>query len=115
MVSSSITTFVDSSVMSTSINAVFWLVPIASIIALAFALLFYKGMKSEEEGTDIMKKIALHVRQGALAYLRQQYKIVSCVFVALFIFFAFLAYGLGIQNEWVPFAFITGGFLFCRR
>ncbi|MBO5254201.1 MAG: sodium/proton-translocating pyrophosphatase, partial [Opitutales bacterium] len=110
MVSSSITTFVDSSVMSTSINAVFWLVPIASIIALAFALLFYRGMKSEEEGTDIMKKIALHVRQGALAYLRQQYKIVSCVFVVLFVFFAFLAYGLGIQNEWVPFAFITGGF-----
>ncbi|MBE6412963.1 MAG: sodium-translocating pyrophosphatase [Verrucomicrobiaceae bacterium] len=96
--------------MSATVNPAFWLVPIASVVALVFALLFYKGMKSEEEGTDIMKKIALHVRQGALAYLKQQYKIVACVFVALFLFFAFLAYGLGVQNEWVPFAFITGGF-----
>jgi len=100
----------ESAMMSATVNPAFWLVPIASVVALVFALLFYKGMKSEEEGTDIMKKIALHVRQGALAYLKQQYKIVACVFVALFLFFAFLAYGLGVQNEWVPFAFITGGF-----
>ena len=88
----------------------FWLVPAVSIIALAFAYLFYSRMKKEEEGTDIMKKIALHVRQGAIAYLTQQYKIVSIVFVLLFLLFAFLAYGLGVQNGWVPFAFITGGF-----
>jgi len=110
MITSIITTMSESAMMSATVNPAFWLVPIASVVALVFALLFYKGMKSEEEGTDIMKKIALHVRQGALAYLKQQYKIVACVFVALFLFFAFLAYGLGVQNEWVPFAFITGGF-----
>lgn len=95
---------------SPEINPVFWLVPAASIIALGFALAFYKGMKKEEEGTEIMRKIALHVRHGALAYLKQQYKIVGLVFVLLFFFFAFLAYGLNVQNGWVPFAFITGGF-----
>ena len=95
---------------STAINPIFWLVPVASIIALVFAFKFYKEMKKEEEGTEIMRKIALHVRQGALAYLRQQYKIVSAVFLILFVFFAFLAYGLHVQNNWVPFAFITGGF-----
>lgn len=95
---------------STAINPIFWLVPVASIIALVFAYNFYKGMKKEDEGTEIMRKIALHVRQGALAYLRQQYKIVSAVFIILFFFFAFLAYGLNVQNNWVPFAFITGGF-----
>ena len=110
MITSIITTMSESSMMSATVNPAFWLVPIASVVALVFALLFYKGMKSEEEGTDIMKKIALHVRQGALAYLKQQYKIVACVFVVLFLFFAYLAYGLGVQNEWVPFAFITGGF-----
>ncbi len=99
-----------SSASSTPINPVFWLVPISSIIALFFAWKFYKGMKKEDEGTEIMKKIAMHVRHGALAYLRQQYKIVGLVFVLLFFFFAFLAYGLGVQNDWVPFAFITGGF-----
>ncbi len=93
-----------------SMNIAFWLVPFASILALVFAYLFYKGMKKEEEGTDIMRKIALHVRMGAFAYLKQQYKVVGLVFIIMFAFFAFLAYGLRIQNEWVPFAFITGGF-----
>ena len=88
----------------------FLIVPIASVIALAFAWHFYSGMKKEEEGTDVMRKIAGHVRSGALAYLRQQYKVVGAVFVIITIFFAFLAYGLKVQNDWVPFAFITGGF-----
>ena len=93
-----------------SINAAFWLVPVASVIALIFAWRFYSSMKKEEEGTDIMCKIATHVRKGALAYLKQQYKIVAIVFVILTVFFGFLAYGLNVQNGWVPFAFITGGF-----
>ncbi len=93
-----------------NIHAAFWIVPIASIIALAFAWHFYSGMKKEEEGIETMRKIAGHVRSGALAYLRQQYKVVAAVFVVITIFFAFLAYGLKVQNDWVPFAFITGGF-----
>ena len=92
------------------VDSSFWIVPIASVIALAFAWHFYSGMKKEEEGTDVMRKIAGHVRSGALAYLRQQYKVVGAVFVIITIFFAFLAYGLKVQNDWVPFAFITGGF-----
>lgn len=93
-----------------SVDNRFLIVPIASVIALAFAWHFYSGMKKEEEGTDVMRKIAGHVRSGALAYLRQQYKVVGAVFVIITIFFAFLAYGLKVQNDWVPFAFITGGF-----
>ena len=92
------------------LNPTFWLVPLASLTALFFAYYFYVSMKKADEGTDIMRKIARHVREGALAYLCQQYKIVAAVFAALFLFFAFLAYGLGVQNGWVPFAFITGGF-----
>ena len=56
-----------------------------------------------------MKEIAAHVRKGAMAYLRQQYRVVAIVFLILVLFFAFLAYGLGVQNPWVPFAFLTGG------
>ena len=93
-----------------SVDNRFLIVPIASVIALAFAWHFYSGMKKEEEGTDVMRNIAGHVRSGALAYLRQQYKVVGAVFVIITIFFAFLAYGLKVQNDWVPFAFITGGF-----
>ncbi len=89
---------------------IFWLAPISSLLALGFAYYFYRNMLALDEGTDIMKKIAKHVREGAMAYLRQQYKVVTIVFVVITLIFAFLAYGLKIQNPWVPFAFITGGF-----
>lgn len=89
---------------------IFWLVPLASLIALGFARYFFVQMMKQSEGNDRMKEIALHVRKGAMAYLKQQYKIVTIVFIVLACFFAFLAYGLGVQNPWVPFAFLSGGF-----
>jgi len=88
----------------------FFLVPLASMAALGFAYYFFRQMMKESEGTDMMKEIAAHVRKGAMAYLKQQYKVVTIVFIVLSLFFAVLAYGFGIQNPWVPFAFLTGGF-----
>ena len=92
------------------IPSVFWLVPIASIVALGMAFFFFRQMMAEDEGTPRMKEIALYVRKGAMAYLKQQYKVVGIVFVILCALFAFMAYGLNVQNPWVPFAFLTGGF-----
>ena len=92
-----------------SIPLVFWLIPIASIVALGMAWFFFRTMMKEDEGTDRMKEIAEHVRKGAMAYLKQQYKVVTAVFVVLAIVFAFMAYVLKVQNPWVPFAFLTGG------
>ena len=91
-------------------NALFWLVPISSVLALLFAWCFYKQMMKTDEGTPQMKKIALHVRKGAMSYLRQQYKIVGIVFLVLVVLFSIMAFGFGVQNEWVPVAFLTGGF-----
>ena len=91
-------------------NTLFYLVPAASVLALAFAYIFFRQMMKEDEGTPTMKEIALYVRQGAMAYLKQQYKIVIIVFIVLAAVFAVLAYGFHIQNPWVPFAFLTGGF-----
>ncbi|MCQ2137687.1 MAG: sodium-translocating pyrophosphatase [Bacteroidales bacterium] len=91
-------------------NSLFYAVPVASIIALVFAYIFYSKMKKEDEGTPTMKQIAQYVREGAMAYLKQQYKIVVIVFIVLAVFFAILAYGFHVQNTWVPFAFLTGGF-----
>ncbi len=88
----------------------FWLCPVSSIIALCFAWYFYKQMKKEDEGTPLMIKIAAAVRKGAMSYLRQQYKIVGWTFFGLVIFFSIMAYGFGVQNPWVPIAFLTGGF-----
>jgi K(+)-stimulated pyrophosphate-energized sodium pump len=93
-----------------NIPLIFWIVPAAAVIALAVAWAFYRSMKREDEGTPRMREIAEHVRKGAMAYLRQQYKVVLIVFIILALFFAYLAYGAGVQNPWVPFAFLTGGF-----
>jgi K(+)-stimulated pyrophosphate-energized sodium pump len=92
------------------ITPIFWIVPAASILALVFAWFFFKQMMKESEGTELMAKIADHVRKGAMSYLKQQYKVVITVFVALVILFSIMAYGFGVQNEWVPIAFLTGGF-----
>ena len=88
----------------------FWLVPLASVLALCFAWYFHRQMMKESEGTPQMIKIAAAVRKGAMSYLKQQYKIVGLVFLGLVIFFSIMAYGFGVQNSWVPIAFLTGGF-----
>ncbi len=88
----------------------FYLVPLSSLTALGFAYYFFKQMTGKDEGFSLMKEIASHVRKGAMAYLKQQYKVVAIVFLVLALFFAVLAYGFGVQNPWVPGAFITGGF-----
>ena len=88
----------------------FWVVPTASVLALGFAWHFHRQMMKESEGTPQMIKIAAAVRKGAMSYLKQQYKIVGLVFLALVILFSIMAYGFGVQNSWVPVAFLTGGF-----
>ncbi len=92
------------------IPTVFWLVPVASIVALCMAWFFFTQMMKESEGTPRMAEIASHVRKGAMAYLKQQYKVVLYVFIVLALIFSFMAYVLHVQNPWVPFAFLTGGF-----
>lgn len=92
------------------IPTVFWLVPVASIVALSMAWHFFNSMMKAEEGTPRMIEIAEHVRKGAMAYLKQQYKVVLIVFIVLAVIFSLMAYVLKVQNPWVPFAFLTGGF-----
>ena len=91
-------------------NSLFWIVPASSVIALLLAWFFYRKMMKEDEGTEMMKTIAGHVRKGAMSYLKQQYKIVGIVFLVLVILFSIMAYGFQLQNNWVPIAFLTGGF-----
>ncbi len=91
------------------ISSIFWIVPVSALLALLFAWIFYKGMIIQEEGTDRMKEIAAYVREGAMAYLRRQYTVVGKVFLVLVVLLTGLAY-LGVQNPFVPIAFLTGGF-----
>lgn len=91
------------------ISSIFWIVPIAAVTALVFAWIFFRGMMKNSEGNDRMKEIAQYVREGAMAYLTRQYKVVFIVFLVLVALLTFLAY-LGVQNPFVPIAFLTGGF-----
>ena len=87
----------------------FWVIPVGSVLALIFAYYFFKNMMKNSEGTDRMVEIAQYVREGAMAYLNRQYRVVSLVFVVLLVLLVMLAY-FGVQNPFVPFAFLTGGF-----
>ena len=91
------------------VTMLMYVVLAASVLALGFAYYFYCSMLRKEEGTELMKKIASHVRKGAMAYLKQQYKVVTIVFVVLALIFAIMAY-FNLQNGIVWFAFLTGGF-----
>ena len=81
-------------------NTIFWLAPLGAACALFFAWFFYQQMKKESEGTEHMAKIASYVRKGAMAYLKQQYKVVGLVFICLVILLAFMAFVLKVQNKW---------------
>ncbi|UCC23701.1 MAG: sodium-translocating pyrophosphatase [Planctomycetota bacterium] len=83
--------------------------PLASVVALIVAYVFYRKMMAAPEGNETMVTIAGHVREGAYAYLFSQYKVVALVFLILFVLFVVLAY-LGVQNPFVPIAFLTAGF-----
>ena len=93
----------------TDLTVLMYVVLAASLLALGFAYYFYRSMLGKDEGTDLMKTIASHVRKGAMAYLKQQYKVVTIVFVVLAVIFAIMAY-FKLQNGIVWFAFLTGGF-----
>lgn len=90
-------------------STIFFIVPLAAVVALIFAWFFYKNMMCTSEGTPRMAEIAQFVREGAMAYLSRQYSVVIKVFAILFVLLVILAY-MGIQNPFVPFAFLTGGF-----
>src|SRR5690554_29067 len=66
-------------------------------------------MMKESEGTEKMQTIARYVREGAMSYLKQQYKVVTVVFIILALLFGVMAF-FDLQNRSVPFAFLTGGF-----
>ena len=91
------------------IPLIWWVAPLGSVLALVFAFYFYKKVMSAPPGNETMIEIARHVREGAYAYLYRQYGVVSIVFLILLIIFAVLAY-MGVQNPFVPVAFLTGGF-----
>ncbi|MFV1968447.1 MAG: sodium/proton-translocating pyrophosphatase, partial [Pirellulaceae bacterium] len=99
-----------SSGSSATVIAVWVIAFIASIVALIQAFLFYKTMMAADEGNEKMVEIAGHVRQGANAYLKQQYIVVAGFFVVIAVLLSLAAFGLEVQSKFVPFAFLTGGF-----
>ena len=93
-----------------TVPSAWWIAPVGSLFALGFAYFFYKSVMRQNEGTPAMREIAQAVREGAMAYLRQQYKVVAIVFAVLCAIFLFMAFVLKAQNQVIPFAFLTGGF-----
>ncbi len=91
------------------ISSLFWIAPVAAVLALLFAWIFYRSMMKAPAGSDRMQEIAGYVKEGAMAYIKRQYSVVFKVFIVLVILLFILAY-MGVQNPFVPLAFLTGGF-----
>ena len=91
------------------IPGLWWLGLVGAFLALGYAWYFYQQVMKESEGTKPMIEIAQAVREGAMAYLKQQYRVVGMVFAGLFVVFIIMAV-VGLQNPIVPVAFLTGGF-----
>lgn len=93
-----------------AIPLLWFVAPIGAILALVFAMVFFYQVKAHDPGTARMQEIAGYVREGAFAYLRQQYKGVLIFFAVAFVVFQIMAWGLGVLHWLVPWAFLTGGF-----
>ncbi len=99
-----------SEAVGVSIPMLWYVAPLCGIVALVMARKYYQEVVDSDEGDADMIKIAGYVRDGAMAYLFRQYRVVAVVFLALMIVLAWMAYGLHVQHGLVPFAFLTGGF-----
>ncbi len=99
----------NGSAVRESLPWLWWLAPLGSITALTWAYMFYRSVMKVEEGTPRMIEIAQAVREGAMAYLRRQYRVVAIIFAVLFLIFLMMSF-FGVQNKVVPYAFLTGGF-----
>ena len=89
----------------------FWIGFVGAIVAGLFAVMQAKRVMSYSEGTERMQKIAQSIREGANAYLKQQYNTVAKVFVVVFIALLVMAFASGgkMLSIYTPFAFVTGG------
>ncbi|MGE3853496.1 MAG: sodium-translocating pyrophosphatase [Planctomycetota bacterium] len=95
---------------STSVPALWWIAPISAIVALIAAYLFYRGMVASDPGTPVMQGIAKDVRDGAMAYLKRQYKVLLVFFIVIAAILAAMAFVLKAQHPLVPVGFVTAGF-----
>ncbi len=87
----------------------FWMAPVAAVLALLVAGGLFVSMLRRDRGSERMREIGQLVYSGAMTYLAGQYRVMLVVFVALFVLFAALAWGAGLQNPWLPATFIAGG------
>lgn len=95
--------------MIQSMPFIWWIAPLSALIALGVAYRLFKKLLATSEGTPKMIEIAGYVKEGAMAYLKRQYKAVTVVFAIIFVLLGFLAM-IGVQNPFVPFVFLSGGF-----
>ncbi|HEX7480060.1 MAG TPA: sodium-translocating pyrophosphatase [Polyangiales bacterium] len=80
------------------------------VVALVVATGFYFRVKSAPEGNAVMARIARYIREGAMAFLGREYKVLAiyAVVVSSALFFGFNPQGLGVN---AALAFLAGAFL----
>ncbi len=90
---------------------IWYVAPVGALAALIFSYVFYTLVKRENPGNARMQEIAGYVREGAFAYLKQQYKGVAIFFAVVFVIFLVMAHVLKVLDPLIPWGFLTGGFM----
>lgn len=82
-----------------------WFSPVVGVIGLGLALFFYLRVRSLPMGNEAMNRIAGYIREGAMAFLMREYKILAIYAIVIF---ALLTWRLGAG---AGLAFLLGAFL----
>jgi len=91
------------------INPMWYVAPVGALVALGFAVVFYKQVKAANPGDEKMIEIADHVTRGAMAYLKRQYKVVAVFFIIVSALLAVMGFVFNVLHEIVFVAFLSGG------
>lgn len=102
-------TIVESVAKTSSSIDITWLTPLAAILALFYVVFATFVINKKKDGSERVKEISAAIREGAFAYLKQQYSVVGVYFAVIFLLLLYISFGLKLLTPFVPFAFLTGG------
>ena len=89
-------------------NNLIYAVPVMGIIGLLYTLVKFNWVNKQEAGTDRMKEIANYIQEGAMAFLRAEYKILTYFVIIAALLLGIMGYSNSTSHWSIAFAFIMG-------
>ena len=91
-------------------TTLFYLVPAFGILALLYTFLKSSWVTKQEAGNDRMKEIAKYIAEGAMAFLKAEYKVLAYFVIITCLLLAVMGYSNPNSNWMIAIAFVIGAF-----